>query len=187
MKKEIRILGIDDAPFDKFKDKKVLVVGTVYRGGNYMDGLISCHADVDGSNSTDSLISLIKKTKHKAQLQAIMLKGIALGGFNVVDIKRLYKKTKLPVIVVMKKSPDLEDIRKALENVKNGSEKWNLIEKAGKITKILHLYVQSAGISNKSIREIIKITCMHGKVPEPIRVAHLIASGIATGESRGRA
>jgi len=33
MKKQIRIIGIDDASFDKFKDKKVLVLGTICRGG----------------------------------------------------------------------------------------------------------------------------------------------------------
>jgi len=187
MKKEIRILGVDDSPFNKFKDKNVLVVGTVYRGGNYMDGLISCYVDVDGSDSTDKLVALIKKTKHRPQLQLIMLKGIALGGFNVIDIKRLSKKTKIPVIIVMKKQPNLEKMRKAIKNVRNGSEKWQLIERAGKIRKIRHLFIQSAGVNDKKINEMIKITCIHGKVPEPIRVAHLIASGIVRGESRGRA
>lgn len=187
VKKETRILGIDDAPFNKFSDKKVLVVGTVYRGGSYMDGVISCYVDVDGNDSTDSLISLINKTKHKSQLQVIMLKGIALGGFNIVDIKRLNKKTKLPVIVVMRKKPNFLDIRKAIQNVNDHDKKWKLIKKAGKIEKILNLYVQSAGIEKDKIKDIINITCIHGNIPEPLRVAHLVASGIILGESRGRA
>jgi transcriptional regulator NrdR len=61
------------------------------------------------------------------------------------------------------------------------------IRKTGKIVKSRHLYVQSAGISGRKISEIIGMTCTHGKIPEPIRVAHLIASGIVLGESRGRA
>ena len=65
IKKEIRILGIDDSPFDKFRDKKVLIVGTVYRGGTYMDGVISTYAEVDGSDSAERIIEMIKRTRHK--------------------------------------------------------------------------------------------------------------------------
>ena len=187
IKKEIRILGIDDSPFNKFKDKQVLVIGTVYRGGNFMDGLISTYAEVDGNDSTEKIISMINRSKHKPQLQAIMLKGIAIGGFNVIDIQLLSKKTKLPVIVIMKDKPDIEKIEKALENVREGKNKMELIRKAGKITKAGVLYTQSVGISSRKLAELIKLTCTRGKVPEPIRVAHLIASGVVLGESRGRA
>ena len=130
---------------------------------------------------------MVNKTKHRPQLQAIMLKGIAIGGFNVVDIPLLSRKTKLPVIVVMKDRPNLKKIEKALENVRDGKSKMELIRKAGKITKSGSLYTQSAGIAGRELSELIRLTCTRGKVPEPIRVAHLIASGIVLGESRGRA
>jgi len=187
IKKETRILGIDDSPFNKFKDKKVLVIGTIYRGGGFMDGLISTYVNVDGNDATEKIIEMVKKTKHRPQLQAIMLKGIAVGGFNVIDINELFKKTKLPVIIVMKEKPDFKKIEKALENLRDGKKKMEEIKKAGKIARIRHLYIQSAGISEGEISDLIKITCTHGKIPEPIRVAHLIASGIVLGESRGRA
>jgi len=187
IKKEIRILGIDDSPFNKFKDKKILIVGTIYRGGEFMDGLISTYAEVDGKDSTEKIIEMIRKTKHRPQLRAIMLKGVAVGGFNVIDIQQLNKKTGISVIVVMKTKPDFEKIQKALENLKDGKERMELIKKAGAIVKSGHLYVQCAGISGRELSELLKITCTHGKVPEPIRVAHLIASGIVLGESRGRA
>ncbi len=187
IKKETRILGIDDSPFNKFKDKKVLIIGTVFRGGEFMDGLISTYADVDGDDATEKILEMIKKSKHKEQLHAIMLKGVAVGGFNVIDINALSRKIKMPVVVVMKNKPELEKIEKALNNIKNGEAKMDLIKKAGKITKIRHLFVQSAGIITKDISELIKITCTHSKVPEPVRVAHLIASGVVLGESRGRA
>jgi len=188
IKKEIRILGIDDAPFDKLKDRKVLIIGTVYRGGNLMDGVVSTYAEVDGDDATGALIELVKKTKHRPQLQIIMLKGLAVGGFNVIDISLLSKKTRMPVVVVMKEEPNFDKIKKALDNVKEGCKKWELIKKAGRIIKVSHLYVQHAGnISGKELAELLAITCTHGKVPEPIRAAHLIASGVVLGESRGRA
>ena len=33
LRKEIRVLGIDDSPFIRKKTKNVLVVGTFFRGG----------------------------------------------------------------------------------------------------------------------------------------------------------
>lgn len=187
MKREARILGFDDAPFNKFKDREVLVVGTVFRGGSSIDGIISCNVKVDGNDSTAKLVKLINKTKHKQQLQIIMLKGVAFGGFNVIDINELSKKTKLPVIVIMRKQPNFEKIRKALKNLKNGNKKWKLIEKAGEIHRIDNLLVQSAGIKKEKVKNVLKISTIRGNIPEPLRVAHLIASGVTEGESRGRA
>jgi endonuclease V-like protein UPF0215 family len=36
-------------------------------------------------------------------------------------------------------------------------------------------------------RKLIASTTLHGQVPEPLRLAHLIAGGVAWGHSRGRA
>lgn len=188
MKREIRILGIDDAPFDKFRDKgkNLLVVGTIYRGGNYMDGLLSTKIRIDGRNSTAKLIKMINKCKFKPQLRAIMIDGIALGGFNIVDIKEVYKKTKIPVIVVIRRMPDFNKIKSALKKL-GRQNKYKLIEKAGKPIKINNICIQFAGTTLEKAKEVIRISCTHSLIPEPIRVAHIIASGIKEGQSRGRA
>lgn len=190
IKKEIRVAGIDDGPFNKFSDSTCLVAATIFRGGSYMDGLLSCHVEVDGDDSTSKIIDLIKKTRHYDQLNCIMLDGIALGGFNVIDIKELNKKTELPVIVIIRKRPDFKKIEKALKRMKS-EKKMRLIRKAGKIYRIRikngQVYFQKAGISERKAADIIRITATHALIPEPIRIAHLITSGITNGESRGRA
>jgi len=186
VKKEIRILGIDDSPFDKKKKGEVLVIGAIFRGGHFMDGVISTKVQLDGDNATQKLIEMINKTKHKAQLQVIMINGISLGGFNIIDIKALSKATKLPVIVVIRKYPDFKKIHRALAKI-GFSDKIKLLDRAGEVYKIGEIFVQIAGISLDMIKEILKISCTHSLIPEPIRVAHLIAGGIVDGESRGRA
>ena len=187
MKKEIRIVGFDDSPFDKFKkNKKTLVIGTVFRGGLYLDGVISTKVSIDGDDSTDRLIEIINKTKFKPQIQAIMLNGIAFGGFNIIDIGKLNKKTKIPVIVVIRKMPDIDRIKKVL--IKIGKKnKIKLIETAGKPVNVGKLYVQFKGISLDDVKEILRITCTRSLIPEPIRAAHLMAQGIYFGESKGDA
>ena len=186
MKKEIRILGIDDGPFNKFKKGKVLVVGTVFRGGSFCDGILSTKVTIDGADATKKIIKLVNKTKHKPQLQYIIFDGIALGGFNVINIEELYKKTKLPIIVVIRRMPDIKKITDTLKKI-NMESKIELIKKAGKIYHVNNIYVQLKGLDVKEAKDVLKISCTRSLLPEPIRVAHLIASGIVTGESKGSA
>ncbi len=186
LRKEIRIIGIDDGPFNKFKDKEVLVVGTLYRGGNFMDGVMSTKAKVDGTDSTDKIARMINKSKFKPQLRAIFLNGIAVGGFNVIDVKKLNKKTKVPVVVVIRSYPNYKKIYSVLTKLKMTKQK-KLIESLPKPTKVGKIYIQNIGITLAKAKEMLKLTCTHSFIPEPIRVAHLIAAGIVKGESKGRA
>ncbi|MBI3036696.1 DUF99 family protein [Candidatus Woesearchaeota archaeon] len=186
MKKEARILGIDDSPFDKFKDKEVLIIGTFFRGGSSLDGVMTTTTAVDGSNATARIIRMVKKSKFYTQLRAIMLNGIAVGGFNVVDIQKLAAATKIPVIVVMRDYPELGKIKSTLNRLGMKS-KVRLIGKAGKIHKVDNIHIQLAGCSLEKAKELLKISCTRSHIPEPIRTAHLIAAGIKLGESKGKA
>lgn len=209
-KSEIRILGFDDAAFEDRKKRgesakpikrAVPVIGVIFRGGNFLDGVLRTDITIDGLDSTDKLIKLINGTRHKKQLRVVMFDGITLGGFNIIDIQRLRKEIELPIIVFNRKMPDLARVRKALKNFRDYRRRWGLIEKAGDIKscKIRRhdlrrdlkgkkkVYYQSVGLSEKEAEEIIKLSSTHGQIPEPLRVAHLIATAVVKGESSGRA
>lgn len=182
----MRVIGIDDAPFKKFGKGNVLIVGTVFRGGSYLDGILSTKAAIDGSNATKKIAEMINKCRFKPQLQCIFLDGIAVGGFNIIDIKDLSKKTKLPVMVIIRRKPDINSIKKILIKL-NKKNKIKLLEKAGSVIPIGKIYIQLTGLSIEKAKEILKIVCTRSLIPEPIRISHLIASGITYGESRGKA
>jgi endonuclease V-like protein UPF0215 family len=191
LKPEIRLLGFDDGPFEK-KDKTVPVIGVVYRGGKFLDGILKTDVKVDGLDSTKKIIKLINTSRHKQQLKAIMFDGITFGGFNILDIKQIYEKTKLPVIVVNRKHPNLKEVKNALKNFKDFEKRWKMILRAGKIKECKikedkKVYFQSIGLEDEEAEEIIKLSSTHSFIPEPLRVAHLIATGIVKGESGGRA
>ncbi len=195
IKKEIRILGIDDGPFDFRKDKKAIIIGVMFRGGSFFDGIMKREVEVDGKDITQTIIDMLKKTRHK-DLRVIMLDGITCAGFNIANIKQIFKETHIPVIVVVRKFPDFEKIRNALKNFADFGERWKLIESAGKPkrTKVKSVegrdgfvYIQKCGINLKDAKEIVKISTTRGLIPEPIRLAHIIASGIILGESHGDA
>lgn len=186
MKKEIRVIGFDDAPFDKFNDKDVLVVGVIHRGGSFIDGVVSTRVEVDGTDSTEKLIKAIKRCKFYTQLQAVFLDGIAFGGFNIVDIRELSKKVKLPVITVIRHRPDFKKILSTLRKI-GFKDKTKLIDKAGAVHQIEDVYYQYMRCKEEFVKNLLKVVCLHSKIPEPIRVAHLICAGVVYGESRGRA
>lgn len=188
MKSQLRVLGIDDAPFDKFDplQKYVLVVATVFRGGDFMDGLLSCKVEKDGEDATIRLIEMINDSKFKPQLQAIFLNGIAVAGFNVINPKSLYKETGIPVVVVIRDFPDYKKMFSALKGL-GMEKKIDIIKAMPEPVKINDIYVQHVGINLEDTKKLLKIACSRANVPEALRVAHLIASGVIDGQSRGRA
>jgi endonuclease V-like protein UPF0215 family len=90
--------------------------------------------------------------------------------------------------------------------VRGAAHKWRLIQAAGELELLgpsrrslrrstatgqpvsgQRLWVQRAGLSLEEARALVLATTLHGNIPEPLRLAHLIAGGIVTGKSRGRA
>ncbi|MDI6708701.1 MAG: DUF99 family protein [Candidatus Thermoplasmatota archaeon] len=190
MKLQLRTIGIDDAPF-KFRDKEVVVIGAVLRGKNYIEGVLRTSVKVDGSDATSKLTKVITKSRFRKQIKAIFLDGIALGGFNIIDIKKLYKATKVPVITVTRDKPDLEKIEHALrKHFKDWETRLKTIKAINLVeitTKHNPIYIGFLGITLEEAEKLIAQTTIRGALPEPVRVAHLIACGVVKGESYGRA
>jgi endonuclease V-like protein UPF0215 family len=95
-----------------------------------------------------------------------MLQGIALGGFNVVDVPRLHAALGLPVLVVARRRPDLGAIRDALlRRIPGGERKWRLIEALGAMESVEGIFVQRAGISLADAAAVIRRTAVNGRIP----------------------
>lgn len=185
IKPEIRVLGIDDGVFTPHLKGLVPVVGVVFRGGYWLDGVMHTKIEVDGLKATDKIASMITNSPHYKQLRVVMLDGITFAGFNVIDIKKLNIKTKLPVIVVTREKPNFAEIHEALKNLSKSEERWKAILNAGEIFEVStrsrneKVYMQISGILEEDARKILQLTSTRSNIPEPLRVAHLIASGIS--------
>lgn len=66
------------------------------------------------------------------------------------------------------------------------ARKWRLVERLGDMEPLGGVRVQRVGIERAKAEQVVRRFATHSTVPEPLRVAHIIAGGIATGESRGR-
>lgn len=185
--KYVNVIGFDDAPFARNHVGAVKIVGTVYATLR-LTGVLIGEVDKDGCNAAERLIDLIGASKFAEQLHLILLQGITLAGFNVVDVFELHKQLKLPVLICSRKLPNLDSIREALTTkIDHGTEKWAIIERLGPMEPIEKIYVQRVGLSLAQAATVIKAFAVEGWIPEPIRVAHLIAGAISSGQSSGRA
>jgi len=190
MKSQMKLLGVDDGPFH-FGDKTTIIVGTIMRANGYLECVLKREIQVDGFDATDVLIEMIVHTRHRKQLQAVLLDGASFGGFNIIDIGKVFQETKLPVLTITRDAPNFEDIKKALQShFSDWGVRYNLL-KTGALypvnTKYNPLYLKCVGLELEKAKEIITLSTIQGVIPEPIRVAHLIASGITSGESYGKA
>ncbi|WP_233218852.1 endonuclease dU [Deinococcus arcticus] len=176
-------IGFDDAPFDRAHRGNVPVLGTVY-ARTTLHAVLRGQVRRDGRNSTAELARLVALAPD--HLHLVLLQGIALAGFNVVDLPALHAATGLPVLVVARKAPDLDQIRAALlTRVPGGARKWRLIEAAGPMEPCGGVYVQRAGLTLPQAEQALGTFTVTGRVPEPLRAAHLMARALVQGHSRG--
>ncbi|HKZ88267.1 MAG TPA: DUF99 family protein [Candidatus Bathyarchaeia archaeon] len=186
IKPEIRVLGVDDGKFTPHSKDPVLVVGVVFRGGYSLDGVMHTFLTVDEFDATEKIAEMIICSPHYKQLRVIMLNGITFAGFNIVDIRSLNVQTKLPVIAVMQKKPNLAKIHQALMNLPNCEDRWKAIINAGEIFQVTtrngkqRIYIEFAGIEKDTAQAVLRLTSTRSNIPEALRAAHLIASGITT-------
>ncbi len=180
------VVGFDDAPFPHSHRGDVRLVGVIC-ARTRLDGVLSGRVRRDGANATSEMIRMVRVSQFSGHLRAVVLQGIAVAGFNVVDVHTLSEGLGMPVLVVARRAPRLDRIRLALASLPGGARKWRLIERAGPMEPLGAVHVQRVGLDLREARALLEATTLHGNLPEPLRLAHLIAGGVTTGASRGGA
>lgn len=189
MKQQIRVLGIDDSSFE-FGETKALVVGVVARVPSYVESVMRTEVEVDGTDATDKMVAMIGRSRYREQVKAVLLDGIALAGFNVLDIDQMHEALGVPILTVTRDPPDLRKMKDALEkHFDDWKRRYELVSRHElKEIRTMHkpLFASGIGLSWGEFQEIVTLCTVRGAVPEPLRLAHLIASGMTRGESYGR-
>ena len=125
----------------------MLVVATAFAGLR-LEGVLSTRVRRDGADATRAVAACIEGSRYLAHTRLVMFQGIALAGFNVIDVHALHEALGIPVLVVARKAPRLDAIRAALlGRVRGGARKWALVEKAGPMEPAAGVMVQRAGLS----------------------------------------
>ena len=179
MKSGSRILAFDDS---SFKNGKSFVVGVVGRS-RVIEGILSFYVDVDGSDATARLLKSISASRFLQQIRLVATNGITFAGLNLVDIGMAEKALGVPFIALTRKRPRKGLLRKAILNRPMHSSRLRLFDRLSKEIRVHKngpYYVQHIGADMDDVRPMLDTA------ESLLRLAHIIASGVARGESRGR-
>jgi len=182
MKKKPITIGFDDATFSlKSNVKTTRLIGVTCQGTRLVN-VRSRDIEIDGDDATKNLIELVLMSeKH---IQYILTDTITFGGFNIVDIQKIHEETRKPIIAITEREVDLESVRIALNKkfpssyqkkfqyiVNAGNLYQTDIQTAGGVSKV---YFHAIGIEIEEVELLLKNLCVDSKIPEPVRIAHLI-------------
>ncbi len=189
MKDQVRVLGVDDSPF-RFGDRRSLVVGALVRAPSYLEAVMRTEVEVDGDDSTDRLVDMVQGSRYAEQVALVLIDGIALAGFNVIDIGSFHERTGLPVATITRDEPDMAGIESALrKHFPDWERRLSLVTRfplRPLDTGHKPLHASVLGMDWDDFVRLVRATTVRGAVPEPVRVAHLVSAAMVKGESRGR-
>ncbi len=180
------ILGIDDGPFDKSASREVVVVGVMMEGSDLVESVVVTSFPVDGPEATPFLADWVSGLRLRPALQGVVLGGITLAGLAVVDMTLLSERLGLPVLVVNRRDPTNHRLHEALAAA-GLEDRSGIVERTPPAFEVeTGLFLSHAGIERAQAVSLVRATLSKSALPEPLRLAHLIARAMATGESRGR-
>ena len=176
-KRGIRVLGIAES-FRKTSACSTLA-GIVMRRDLVIDGMVLGNVTIKGNDSTQNILSMYRSLK-RDDINCIMLDGLIISMYNIIDGEELGENTNVPVIAItFKDSEGLEgniqhhfsnDPSLKLEQYRKLGQRDKILLKTGKI-----LFVRYWGMSSKEASTIIDCFTLQGSIPEPIRIAKLAA------------
>jgi len=181
------LVGIDDGAFEKWSDADVPIVAVMMEGADLVEGVAIARFPVDGDDATGFLAHWIGALRFRPALQGVVLGGITIAGLGLVDVEALAHALALPVLAVNRRDPTDHRLERALRAA--GLEaRLEIVARCPQAVRVSGgLWLACAGIEPDAGAALVAAARRKSELPEPLRLAHLIARAVATGESRGRA
>lgn len=185
--KRPHLLGIDDGPHRRGQRGAVPIVGAMMEGADLLESVALTQFPPDGEDVTRFLIEWVEGLRLHPTLDAVILGGITIAGLAVVDASALARELGVPVLVATRRQPSNDRVKRALEAA-GLPHRIPLLDAAPSPFEVRPgLWIGAASAEPSRARELLASALNKAKLPEPLRVAHLIARAIVDGESRGRA
>jgi len=179
--RNLSVVGVEDGSFQKGLTLKTFLAVVLFKGTRIADIKVA-KITVDGFDATE----IFSKILMNWMFEVVMLAGISFAGFNVIDPFLIYEKFMKPVIVVTRNKPDNKAVKKALQrHFADWKLRWKPFAKLDGFNQViiladkLPLYFNVVGASVEWAANVIHALSICGRIPEPLRVARLIARGIS--------
>jgi endonuclease V-like protein UPF0215 family len=174
-KRGLRALGIAESFSGRSRST---MAGVVMRKDLRVDGVALARLTVGGMDATDAVLGIIA-TLARRDINLVMVSGSVVAWYNILDPGAVAESSGLPVIVVTyEASEGLEgDI---LHHFPGDRERLEAYRRLGERTPVMlgegrEIFIRATGISQGDAAAILRGFTKDGKVPEPLRVARLVA------------
>ena len=185
-----RCIGIDDGPFPpKTNDRlRHAPLVTVWLKGPHLRRVKTAQITVDGLDATQTALRLLKGS---ARIP-ILLSGVTFGGFNLIDPWKIHRYSKAPTVVVIGYRPNNNSVKRALtRHFADWKERWDLFRSLGPLSTFRTMrgenpiFFEKFGCSTRETESLLKSWAYVSRIPEPLRVAGLVAQGLFPPEPPG--
>jgi endonuclease V-like protein UPF0215 family len=174
-KRGLRALGIAESFSGRASST---MAGVVMRKDLRIDGISLASLTVGGMDATDAVLSIIASLARR-DINVVMVSGSVVAWYNILDPEAISERSGLPVIVVTyEESEGLEgDIA---HHFPGDLDRLRAYRKLGDRVPVelgegAEVFIRAAGISTDDAARILRDFTRDGKVPEPVRVARLVA------------
>ena len=173
-KKGLRVLAIAES-FRKH-DMKSILAGVVMRRDFVVDGFVYTDTTIGGNDGTDKIISIIKSLRRN-DINYVLLGGLIISLYNIINGKQIHEKIGLPVIAISYKKSfgltgsihGIDEKQKILDYLRLENRK-PLMLWTGKT-----VFVRQWGVSFADASNLLNSLVIQGAKPEPLRLATLAA------------
>jgi len=175
-KPAVRILGIAES--FKRSDISSRLAGVVMRSDLRIDGVAFSRIKVGGEDATDGVFKIFKELDRE-DINIILLNGAIISWFNIIDLQAIFENLHIPLLcLTYEESPGIEKFIE--EYFPNDEEKMLRYRRLGKREPIdlktnYRVYARPFGISLGEAKILLNKLTLDGRVPEPLRVARLLA------------
>jgi len=182
----LRLVGVDDGFFPQYYKElrlRTVLAGALYRGRELVDLKLSS-VTVDGDDGTERVLSILRSF---GRVDVVFLDGVTVAGFNVVNPETLLEAC-AAVVVVYKFQPKLEKVEIALrKHFVDWQVRFNVIRRTYERSQIIAtrwkpMRVALLGSIAEDLGRLISYLQLVSSIPEPLRVADLVASAISRNE-----
>jgi len=173
------VAGVEDGSFLRGQTPSVTPLCCAVMDGPKIVGVHFTHIEIDGLDATDRLLSIVD-----APIDVFILGGVTFAGFNLIDPFRLREALGTPVIIYADRRPNSEAIYRALRgNFDDWEIRWAIISRLGDIQEVeimgCKVFYEVVGAPKDWARRVLEASAMICRIPEPLRVAGLIARGLS--------
>ena len=180
---------MDDGAFDR-ADRYAPLAAVVLTLPERVEAVRIGRVRVDGTDGTRRVVALVRRLGPLEGVRAILLDGAVVGGFNVIDLDALHRQLGVPIVAVTRRPPEFQRIRAALRKwfPRSADARWRLLRahRLFRVPTAGHpIRAAAVGCSRADAVRLIERSTVRGHWPEPLRLAHLVAS--AGRRQKGRA